>query len=72
MRWTLIAGAFVAGLALAAVGFHIAGAGIVCEMSDPPQSACVTNSFGEELVYSGLALLAVALLSAAVMAGRRS
>ena len=69
-RWTLIAAAIATGLAVTVAGFVVGGAGLACKVSgglfcSPPEP------LGEELVYGGLALLTVGVLTAVVTTARR-
>ena len=68
MRWRLILGAFLAGLALTVAGFIRGGEGLACEVSG--QLFCSADRVAEELVYGGLALVAVALLTAVATVAR--
>jgi hypothetical protein len=61
---------FVAGLAPTVAGFRIGGDGLACEVSG--ERICSGGGVGEELVYAGLALVAVAILTTVVTAARRA
>ena len=63
--------AFCAGLAALAVGFRISDGAIPCQLAEAARD-CPSHVFGEELVYAGFALVAVALLSAVVTIARRA
>jgi len=68
MRWRLIVGTFLAGLALSIAGFVLGGEGLACKVSG--QLFCSSDAVAEELLYGGLALLSVALLSAVATVAR--
>ena len=70
-RWTALAAAFCAGLAALAVGFRISNGAIPCRIAEDARD-CPSHVFGEELVYAGFVLVALALLSALVTLARRS
>jgi hypothetical protein len=67
-RWTIIATAFVAGLAMAVAGFVLGGDALACEVSG--QLFCSSSALSEELLIGGLCLVAVALLTAVVTTAR--
>jgi hypothetical protein len=69
-RWTLIAALFGAGLAVTVAGFRLGGEGMACQASG--RLFCSTDAIAEELVYGGLALLGVAVLTAVVTVARRA
>lgn len=62
-RWAAAGVLFVAGLAATVVGLHLAGPVMTCRTADLAR-VCTTRVVGEELVYSGLAMVALALLTA--------
>ena len=69
-RWTLIAAAFAAGLAVTVAGFAIGGDAVACKVSG--LVFCGSDPAAEELVYGGLALVTVAVLTAVVTVARRA
>ena len=68
MRWKLIVAAFLAGLAVTVAGFVRGGEGLACKVSG--QLFCASDALAEELLYGGLALITVALLSAVATLSR--
>ena len=68
-RWTLIAAIFGVGLAVTVAGFAIGGDAVACQVSG--LVFCPSDPAGEELVYGGLALVTVAVLTAVVTVARR-
>ena len=68
MRWTLIVGTFLAGLGMSVAGFVRGGEGLACKVSG--QLFCASDPLAEELLYGGLALISVALLSAVATLSR--
>lgn len=70
-RWTLIAVAFAAGLGVTVAGFVVGGDGMACKASGEIFCSPV-EPLGEELVYVGLALVTVAVLTAVVTTSRRA
>ena len=62
-RWVVIAIAFATGLAATIAGLHLTAAPMTCQAARTGRT-CTANVVGQELVYAGLALLAVALLTA--------
>ena len=64
--WIAAALAFAAGLGATVAGLHLTAPTLRCQIA-AAQRTCTTRVVGEELVYTGLALLAVALLTAVVL-----
>ena len=69
-RWTMIALAFAVGLVVTIVGFAIGGDAMACQVSG--LSFCPSDPAAEELVYGGLAVVTVAVLTAVVTIARRA
>ena len=69
-RWTLIAAAFAVGVTVTVVGFAIGGDAVACKVSG--LVFCPSDPRAEELVYAGLALVTVAVMSAVVTVARRA
>ena len=67
-RWSLIAALFAVGLAVTAVGFAIGGEAVACQVSG--LVFCPNHPAAEELVYGGLALVTVAVLTAVATVAR--
>ena len=68
MRWKVIVAAFLAGLALCVAGFVRGGKGLACKVSG--QLFCASDAVAEELLYGGLAIVSVALLTAVAKLAR--
>lgn len=69
-RWTVIAAVFAVGLVVTVVGFAIGGDAMACQVSG--LVFCPSDPAAEELVYGGLALVTVAVLTAAATVARRA
>ncbi len=61
---------FAAGLAVSAVAFARGGDGLACKVSG--EIFCRSDAVSEELLYGGLALVTVAVLTAVVTTARRT
>ncbi len=69
-RWTVIAAVFAVGMALTVAGFVVGGDAMACQVSG--LVFCPSDPAAEELVYAGLALVVVAVMSAVVTVARRA
>ena len=69
-RWTLIGLAFAVGMVVTVAGFAIGGDAMACQVSG--LVFCPSDPAAEELVYGGLALVTVAVLTAVVTIARSS
>ena len=69
-RWTPIAARFGVGMAVTVAAFARGGAGLACKVSG--QIFCSTDAVAEEMLYGGLALVTIAVMSAVVIVARRA
>jgi hypothetical protein len=69
--WAAVVVAFVAGIGAVVAGLLMTkpGVGIACEAARQYKT-CTSRVIGEELVYTGFALLTFALLTAVAALGR--
>ena len=69
-RWSLIAAIFALGMAITVAAFARGGEALACKVSG--QVFCGDDRIAEEMLYAGLALVAVAVMSAVVVTARRA
>jgi hypothetical protein len=69
-RWTLIATLFTVGMAVTVAAFARGGEGLACMVSGG--LFCAPDRVAEEMLYGGLALVTIAVMSAVVTMARRA
>jgi hypothetical protein len=69
-RWALIGAILTAGLSVTVVSFALGGDALACNVSG--ERLCSPTPVAEELLYGGLALVSVAILTAVVTVARRA